>query len=733
MSKAGLLLLVVAFGGGGLLGYLFAAGSGDVVFEKAGHTGAKGTAPEPERELPPMPEAPASGYASLTEALDDVPCEPEQDGTGMISGTVKSHTGEPLAGVVVRATLQRDPSSYRRHQTRSGVPEDEDLDELARKYIARIKEDRQNRREGRSDGAGRFVVHGISDGKYYLQAYKEGYQFSSADQSSYRVSAGGITNFIGKPLGTFVARLTLPDGSAPESGFLEEKLARGNSKWHNWHPDSPSLELSPGPHVLTAVAGEYKELKSPEVTVEVVEGVSPGAIDFPLAGRPGLRGNVEFPPGQGGYVMVHLLALKPGEEPDEKRLAREGQSKPVQSSNPVYSFPDLTAGTWAIGISFDRQKIECMETVTVGSEMTVKDLVLPEPDRADYVAVIVEGPDGGRLTDVRFLTGVRSEGGSRSGSSRFLHQGDGTYSIWHARMEPEQIKGSTTWTITAISPRYGTKVVEYQKTAASAVTINFQEPGTLTVTVLGASGPEAPKVGLKLVPKAGGSSGSSWFHPGQNNQLDEKGSRTFPGLAPGEYDLVLYLERDRSQYYPAARVPVSIKSGLNTENLSLPSFHTLTVMMGDVADGGSASLRQTGERSGRSFYANAKITGGKAVFERVPAGTFEIRAQGGRMSVTLPGQSVVQFTVEVKDCYQVEITDTTGRLAAAGLANGDLVVAIDGTELTDSRQMSALLRAAYVKERATLTVVRGRSRVNIEVDLRRESGEAGGTFKPAAR
>ena len=61
------------------------------------------------------------------------------------------------------------------------------------------------------------------------------------------------------------------------------------------------------------------------------------------------------------------------------------------------------------------------------------------------------------------------------------------------------------------------------------------------------------------------------------------------------------------------------------------------------------------------------------------------------------------------------IEDPAGTLGRSGLRNGDLVVAIDGTEITGEPQGYSLQRAAEAKGRGTFTVLRGGKRVDVDV------------------
>ena len=131
MSRTGLLFILLAFAAGGGIGFMGGAGSGDVILQTSGNGGADDSRAPPEPELPPMPDAPSTGYTSLEHALESIPYGPSADGEGMFSGTIRTEDGKPLKGVLVRATYRPDRRG-KAYRQGAGVPEDKDLEEYAK-------------------------------------------------------------------------------------------------------------------------------------------------------------------------------------------------------------------------------------------------------------------------------------------------------------------------------------------------------------------------------------------------------------------------------------------------------------------------------------------------------------------------------------------------------------------------------------------------------------------------
>jgi len=737
MTRTGLIFIVLAFAAGGFIGYLGGTGSGDVVVSSGGKGSGLGPVAPAEPELLAMPRVPSGGFTSLEHALENIPYTPVDDGEGMFSGTVKTEDGEPIAGVIIRATRQPEqkPRPYRRG---SGVPDEPGLEELVRKYVARVMEGRKNRREGATDENGRFVIAGVTACKHYLQAYREGYSFQSIGNSNYNVEPGAEVAFTGRPLSLLEIRMTLPDGTEPEKAVVVSPTPEGHMTHLPWFPEYRKIELAPGTHAIYATAGENEEYKSSNLTVEITLGVTPAPVHFELKARPGICGKVAMPSGENNSsANIYTLKLESSEKPDDEKLRSSGKSTWVHSHRPKYAFLDLQPGTWAVGLTFDQRTFVMIETVTVKDSVVELDLEPPEPRREDYILVRVLGPGGKALANVQFSAGYKAERRSGSGGTRVARMPDGAWRVWH-RAVPKKEEGPVTFELTATVPQFGSKKVTYDRTPSSELTIEFEEAGTLEVTIAGYAGSgQEGKITLAVQSaQTGQRSRYQWF--GRNgSQVDAEGKQIFTGLAPGSYEIVISLGRGRSQYSAAASIPIIVKSGRNSEMVNIPVLHTLTVLAPGAEEGARLSLRASGESSGRRFSSSATVTSGKAVFENVPAGEYELRGRSGSvsgsMNVSLPGQGVVRYEPVQQDCLRVQITGATGRLAAAGLLDGDLVVAIDGVELTDANQAMTLLRAAYVKPQAILSVLRGRGRKEVPVDLRPAGGEHGGRFAPDSR
>jgi C-terminal processing protease CtpA/Prc len=105
------------------------------------------------------------------------------------------------------------------------------------------------------------------------------------------------------------------------------------------------------------------------------------------------------------------------------------------------------------------------------------------------------------------------------------------------------------------------------------------------------------------------------------------------------------------------------------------------------------------------------------------------------MPLRIEGDMMVRFDPRPLNALRVRIDDPRGLLGAAGLLNGDLVTAIDGTEITDAAQAAALRSIAREGEPSRLTVSRRGRTLAVSVDLRAawDRGPAGGDLRPWVR
>ena len=208
--------------------------------------------PRPAAETPEEPAVPEGVSADLSRALAAIPVDIEvKQGTGRISGRVATEDGKALAGVLVRATMQQESSSWgRRWRRGSGEPPDFDVE---RQVIELVRHDRWNRaarREARTDETGAYVVEGLADAQWSLAAYAKGYEVQPAPgHRVHSVKPGAEISFVARPLVEVAVEVLLPGGQRPKAAQIEVRPLAGGRGFRNseyWAPDNPSIMLQPG-------------------------------------------------------------------------------------------------------------------------------------------------------------------------------------------------------------------------------------------------------------------------------------------------------------------------------------------------------------------------------------------------------------------------------------------------------------------------------------------------------
>jgi hypothetical protein len=184
-------------------------------------------------------------------------------------------------------------------------------------------------------------------------------------------------------------------------------------------------------------------------------------------------------------------------------------------------------------------------------------------------------------------------------------------------------------------------------------------------------------------------------------------------------------------------MPLTLGSGRDVVTLEVPPLHHLTILTDGLPGEAKVGLRAQGGDA--NIWISPKTPeDGRVRFDRLPAGRYMVWAQGEgerqEMVVALCGPTSVRFAPQAMNALLVDIHDLDGHLSRAGLKDGDLIVKIDGEEIVNRDQGRGLLTVGRSKESVKLTVLRGRSSLEIPIDLRRTRGEqAGGRLLASPR
>ncbi len=702
-------------------------------------------------EAAPLPRESAVQLADVLAAL---PVPKVESGNGTIKGTVKLEDGSPVSGVVVRAWPQpRDRGGPRKRFT--GVPVDEPLEQYVASMVAQRERNRLARVEATSDTTGAFVLSGLADSDYSLQAFLRGYEVQRSTREGWRpVKPGSDVEFVAKLVTEITVAVVFADGKSPAEASIEWQVQAGGGSHSSslpWSPENPAIELNPGTYKLRASSGKDGEYASEQREVTLKAGEQPEPVTLTLKGRPGIKGVVKFPKGEEpDNANVLLARVAPGGAPDWESLRQSGDNRQWVGRHNEYAFAfkDLAAGTYAIGAMRGHDApVAAVEEVEVTDALVVRDLVMPALDPADYVVVWVYGPENELIRDAQISGALRSKNGSSSGGGTTVARPDGSY--WFlAPEEPEHMRSSREsgeelqCFVSVHTQRFGTKEVQYEPKKGAEVVVRFVVPAELEVVVpnYAGSGFEG-KVNVAVEkPAKDARRGGQSFGYGRD-KVDFEGKKTLGPMEPGEYEIVLYIQAERSGQRPVARQPVTLAPGKNSASISIPPLYTVTVIVPDATPNMHLELQPLRRQEGYWGGGQQVNKEGRTTFTSISPGEYRLRTWGGsgpeEMRINVQGDMEVRFEPKTMNALQVTIGEEEGLLTQVGFQDGDLIIGIDGKEIENLAQIQAAMFTSA--ERVTLMVQRGGKTVELSVEPRKmiEAGNSGkgmgGEIEPTSR
>jgi len=732
----------------------------------------------------------ASAFAAAVAAI----APPEGfHGTSKVTGSVLTKERTPVAGATITLTLDRSAENRRRSSRRRSDDDDErpSVAEQVERWAQNELRRRASTWEAKTDAAGAFSIEGLPERKFTIHASAKGYEISR-DGPHEPVAAGAVVAFTAKAQAQLEATVIAPDGSTPARVTII--LQKGGSTSHEqWSAEEPSITVNPGTYVVSAKVdanddedeGEdsFGPLASATQRIELVAGGPAARAVFELKGKPSIRGRVIFPedevPGeriQARIVAVRFVGKPPAADELENHPGAESAWASSSNRKGAYEVDEVTNGSWIVGVSRGHgQNFVATQIVEVADGPVRLDLTIPPVDRMKAIALTVLGPGGEPIEDFEVDYAVRSaSGGSATDDATVVKLRDGTTLVvldgieartksWHNPMDDEDDEESAappvlTVTLTVTAEGFGAKTVTLAKGQRSgAVTVQFGAAATLDATVLGYAGSDlAGRLALGLLkdepaPKESDDDEISFPNLGSSSSptegaLDADGKATLGPVEAGRYVVLLYAgaggSRGRYDRREVSRTPITLRGGKNDLTLPIPTLYTLTV---EAPVGTHLQMQPAGHdsSSGMRFGGSSSVQIGKSgrgEFANLPAGRFKLSGysptgQMGDMEVTVPAAGAVVWKPAEYDALKVRITNKDGALAKAGFEDGDLIIAIEGTEFTNMQQMQMAFMGVMAKEAADMTVLRGADRLNIVVDPKTLMGgrSQGGNMQPAAR
>jgi hypothetical protein len=500
-------------------------------------------------------------------------------------------------------------------------------------------------REAYTDENGAYVITGLREtSRYDIDAYKENWEIDTAPGGHrHDELAGSVIDLVGKPVVVLPVSIELADGGEPFKARVEwQRDSRSGSE--RWYPHEPMIKLRPGAYTLRVKAGDEHEFASDpqEITLSLSE--PPPPVSFVIGPRIGVRGMVLFPEGEAPeYASVYMAKCSREESPDDRDLLSSNLRDYAYRGNAFkYDFKDVEPGSYLLGVSRSRRRIDYSELVEVGGELVRHDLRVPPLQPDEYLVLWVKAPDGSFTNDLQASISNSWSLGTA------LKKKDGSLLL---PLDPERVnaaQGPPTSTLTVYSSKLGRKSVEITRDQRE-VTVEFGEPAFLEVTVGGYRGSGLENqlaLYMKRVEAPGGTPGRMIWggSSGRSRAIDSDGRQTFGPIEPGDYDILLTLNRSGRGAAKISQLQVALVVGENRATMDLPRLYSLTVET-NLSPGTSIRL-QSAESDSPAYRDVARVEEtGSVVFEHVPAGNYKLFAYAGgravQMEVSIPARGSI--------------------------------------------------------------------------------------------
>lgn len=707
--------LTLAFGAGlaagvGLAALLFPSAVPEPTGAAEAHAGAAERRPETGRPLDaPRLDAPPARESVPGEETPRRPDLPLPAGSGTLEGQVLTDRGDPVPEVRVSLRALPEPA----------LPEPG----AVARQPAPLAPTAEEAGHAVTDAAGRFRFEGLPRGRWRVSARRDGWLIAAASPASGIVRTGGRIAFVAARLVSVPIEVVFPDGTQPRYAVLRTERVRGRTvrtRSLGWSPGVPSVKLEEGRTALRAEvagraaarAGVRGEWVSDEVALAIDADAPPSTVRLVLHRRLGIRGRVEFgptvSPAAVDVVQVLCFALRPDRELDARFF--EGREGPTAWASPsdgyAFEFLDLLPGRYALGVRAGGSG-PALAWRAVDLERGVEEIVLRVDDEElarRCLRVRLVGPSDEPVVGARFsLAGEESLSSWSRSAAALPAATPGRYFVVVPRDALERI-GSRGFRLTLRVAARGIPAKEVPvESLDREVVVRFGANARLEVTVEGFDRPDVPR---PLRVEIAGPSLSLSREP------DPSGRVVFEPIEPGRF--LLRLLGGSPEARRLLSQPIDVAAGTTRRTLAVPPLHTLEVVLPEAADGEQVALL-----AGWGGELRATVRQGRARFEGLPAGPYTIVWTGlGTFDVhpvTLPVAGPVVFAPSQLDALLVRIEDPLAPLARAGVADGDLIVSVDGEALSGKGRMETALVRALAREEVRVTLWRGGRLVEIRV------------------
>lgn len=659
MTAVGRFLVVagvaLAFGAG------FAAGR---------FTSAESDTPtEPQRPAPrepaPAPAPPRASRAAeqaapldaatkraADEALAATPAAATPQGTGVISGSVRTTDGRPIAGVQVVACPSA-PAAWAK-EIEGKRWDDIPLDVRVARFVREQRWRETSKRIAESGADGRFSLSGVGDVDYQVWASSPDRDIRAAPgMNTGRVRPGATLEFVASDAAQVAVDVRMPDGTQPATANLRANRTN-TSTGSNWSAAQPRMMLDPGTWRLTATAGDDGRFASKPVDVTVNGGgaAAPAPVVLQLEALRGIVVRLHRPEGFGSSAPKFWCVAADGADPtDDDIRAGERDRHEWDLDEPRWDSSDrlvrmgLAPGRYVVAASVLGGPLG-RKYVQVDEGVVECDLDVPAPDASMFLDARVTGPDGAAVPRATFEWRFKAPKESGSYSAKAVARGDGRYLVrvvqpgespqsWSRTGKPDP--SERTWTLAVTVDSLGTRLVSANPQTDRSATVRFDAPGTLAVRVEGIAAADRSNFELLLGLKG----------EGRSTSVDVRdGAARFEQLSPGTYRLSLRAKSqvgdhdDRS--YAVEEREVQIASGDSACALTAPALTRVVVEGGKDCPDAFAHVTASGKSN---EWEMVTLDGtGRADLGRMPPGeyTLSIRDKPEK-TFRVPETTVVRY------------------------------------------------------------------------------------------
>lgn len=442
--------------------------------------------------------------------------------------------------------------------------------------------------------------------------------------------------------------LRLPDGGQPQEGIVRwaptPDTPRNRMHWTTWKAPARGIYVQQGDVWIHGFGGLREGSKSEPRHLRVRADEPLVEVILVLRERTGVHGKVVLP---GKFDRPRLeVRLRPleGDTPAaEAPFDRSDRSaQPRARDGYGFAFHDLEPGTYALGLSFGRERFRVVETVQVTEGMVEQDLVVDRFDPKHFMEIKVLGPDGQPIPDAQVA--ITFSGGNRSvaGGNIALQREDGVFIVDHI---PEHTLGEDgeyaegVYAVRVHTQEHGEILRPYDPRSTESLTIRVAEEESFSIRLLDyADSPAAGK--LKASARPVGETGIR-----NPRAVGPDGVVDFGQLQPGSYEIVLMVTKPRT--VPVAIYPLEVAPGDDIHELPTPVFHRLVLRFAKDAEDPVFSLRRTFGTSTWSMGWATEDEPGKLVFEDLTEGSYSLEGHVGerwvKREVHVPAESVIRL------------------------------------------------------------------------------------------